>query len=188
MGLARTMREFKKLFHLYYEEMVAESYIIVQDQQTAEDIVQDLFIHLWESKQYKNITVSVRAYLKRSARNRSLNYLRDNIKTMNVSVHENQYEDNDASFESKDTHTFVERVLSNIPEKTRHIFLLNRVEDKSYKEIAKDLKLSEKTIEFHMSKALKILRKILKTHDIIGFVLLVREKVNKKVKFSLGCN
>ncbi|MFA8449434.1 MAG: RNA polymerase sigma-70 factor [Bacteroidales bacterium] len=167
-----TEAEFKEIFNLYFKDLVAVAYVYTRDMAVSEDIVQDLFLNLWEKKQGENYHTSLKSYLFIAVKNRCLNYLRkegrkrDYIKSTKSTTSEELA----CSLELKDTQSILDKSLKQLPEKSRKIFLLNRFSDKSYQEIADDLEISKKTVEFHISKVLKCLREVFKTNYIIDLI------------------
>jgi RNA polymerase sigma-70 factor (ECF subfamily) len=157
---------FKVLFDKYYTQMTKTAYLIVKDKDIAEEIVQEFFIKFWIKRQEININSSVKSYLFQSIRFRSLNYYRDNkrnniesleIIEINGSIN-NQIDDYDYDIVMKKLST----AIDTLPEKCKRIFLMSRKENLTYKQIAKKLELSQKTVENQMGIALKKLREKLK--------------------------
>lgn len=134
---------------------------------TAADLCQELFIRLWRRKEVKVEDLS--QYMMRSARNLAIDHLRNQrsrLRTESALLPEqmfaepNSLEDNhQASHELQQ----VEAALRNLPERTRHVFLLNRIHGKSYSEIAKLLDISSSAVEKHMMRALQACKSSLDT-------------------------
>ena len=152
----------KILFDEYYEYLCRSIYRLVPDASVSEDIVQEVFMELWKKRESIQITTSIRAYLRRSALNRALNYLRKNrikfeeeedIPDMASHDHGGQ-----ANMEMTELEAKIHGVIDELPERCRIIFGMSRFEEMSYKEIAAALDISVKTVENQMSKALRILR------------------------------
>lgn len=150
------------IYDNYYEMMCNLVYRIIKDSAVSEDIVQDVFLEIWRKRDEIFINSSIEAYLRRSCRNKTLNYIRSN------NVH---WEDESELYEQIDTGFTAEqylaadelqykinKVISNLPEKCRLVFVLSRFEEMSYSDISKELDISVKTVENHISKALKVLR------------------------------
>ena len=157
-------KEFEKLFKIYFKPLTAFAKKYTKDVDNAKEIVHDVFLKLWEKRDTIDLTKAVKSYLYTSVNNKSLNFIRDNkkfqqnkitVENINENEHWN-YSDNLIAAEIQDR---VNETLNNLPEKCRKVFMLSRYEDMKYKEIAKELNISIKTVENHISKALKILRK-----------------------------
>lgn len=153
---------FEMFFREYYKSLVFTSLRVVGSKELAEEVVQDTFAKLWEKHSEIDITTSLKSYMYGAVRNNSLRLVRDNL------LHARKIDDFNwnsedggnqlqARFE-EEIYTILERSLASLPAKTRQIFEMNRNEGKKYREIALELEISEKTVEVHMSAALKLLR------------------------------
>jgi len=160
---------FERLFRREFKGLVLFAIQYVKDYEAAREIVQEAFISLWERKEQINPAKQVKSYLSTTVRNRSLNYLRDHKKfDSRLLTMENLYPL--ASYQQADH--LVERELrdrinlaiNELPEKCREVFLLNRNDHLKYQEIADKLRISVKTVETQMSKALQHLRIHLKEY------------------------
>ncbi len=169
----------EKLFHLYYGDLCKAVYRILKDEGLAEDIVQEVFYELWRKRDRLGVQTSFRAYLKRAAINKSLNYIRDNKIKFDG---DEQYafieskENLGKQIEIKNLQEIVDREIDKLPPKCRMAFVLSRYDDLSYKEIASEMNISTKTVEKHISKALKILNNVLRPYlqvfIIVGSLIL----------------
>lgn len=165
----RNQDAFNKLFREYYTPLVRFAIGYVHDSQSAEGIVQDVFIKLWENSRDINIEISVLAYLYKMVRNSCLNiikhetvkrkYEQEQLKVTDA-VEKNSETDLDLRFFKK----MLSKAVANLPEKCRHIFEMAKFEGLSYDEIADYLKVSPKTIENQMGIALKKLREAMLPH------------------------
>lgn len=173
------IEDIEQLFKLHYASMCKTVYKIVKDEAIAEDIVQDVFFNFWKKKDTLNITTSVAAYLKRSAANAGIDYLRkkrptsDNALDIDEPIYQHLAVDSSESDENIRTEELsnrIEAALELLPPRCKEVFMLNRFEDMSYKEVAETLNISVKTVENQMGKALKILRVELK--DYLPFLIV----------------
>lgn len=154
---------FEALFRRYYEELCIFSLQIVRDPEVAEDLVQDLFVRIWEQRASLNPQGSSRGYLFTATRNRSLNYLKHKqveqnwmIEATQTPLEEGDRPDSDLQYH--ETVVAFERVLNALPEGQRTVFLLSRRHEMTYAEIAALLGVSIKTVETQMGRALRRLR------------------------------
>jgi len=163
-----THNELKQIFDTAYNSLVLQSLRLVKNPETAEDIVQECFIKLWEKKDTLDITGNTTAYLAKMVRNRSLDFLKK--KRIQTSELNETYQGVTKAIdhlETKDLQSEIDTIIDSLPEKCRQVFVLSRFEELSYKEISEQLDISKKTVEAHISKALKSLRTNLKQYLII---------------------
>jgi RNA polymerase sigma-70 factor (ECF subfamily) len=135
----------------------------VKSVDASKDIVQEVIFEMWKKKDTIEFTASIKSYLFRSVHNRSLNFLK--AKSNNLSDIEDydipvdEPEKNQQLLDAELLSEKIKNEIDNLPEKCRIVFILSRYEEKSYKEISEMLDISIKTVENHVSKALKLLRK-----------------------------
>jgi len=161
------------LFHAHYASLCRKAYRIVNNKQIAEDIVQDVFFKLWERRKEINIRTSLAAYLKRMAFNESISFLRKNKDLLEFSDEIELIENVDEAekeIDKKELKVIINSAIEKLPPKCKTIFLLSRIEELTYKQIAEQLDISLKTVENHMGKALKILRGSIKNHYFLYLV------------------
>ena len=156
----------EQYFFEYFEVLHTYAYTILKDNDEAKDVVQSVFMQLWQKREVLTIKQSVRSYLYVATHNHCLNY----IKSRKI---RQQHYDQFASDEQDVTSTLEEHIaladlkkevlaaMKTLPDKCREIFYKSRFEEKSYVEIAEELNISVKTVEAQMGKALRILRTIL---------------------------
>lgn len=162
---------FRTLFDAYYHRLFCVARQYVRDRFIAETIVSDLFFHLWETRRALDIQVSLTAYLVRSVRNYALNYLQKNFVGREVSL-DGVRVDSPLLFLSteyplgrlieEETREKLYAEIDRLPAETRRVFLLSRVEELKYEEIALRLGISVNTVKYHVKQALSILRTRLK--------------------------
>ncbi len=156
---------FKKLFTELYDPLVRFVTLYVGCSVTAEELVQDFFVGLWEKRMSLNIKSSLRSYIFTSVRNRALNYKRDNKPNQYTDDILDNIEDEiwaDVSeFENEKIDELKEKVrgaIDDLPDKCREIFLLGKENGLTYSEISEELSISKKTVENQMGIALKKLK------------------------------
>ena len=161
------------LFRRHYVDLCRVALRIVSDEAAAEDIVQVMFTKLWTRRTKLPAEIpAVGPYLRRSVRNRSLNYLRDKKRLPiddgelpELSADERMQPG--AALESEELSHRLHRAIDRLPERCRLVFVMSKVEDMSHREIAEGLDISVKTVENQMTRAYKFLRQWL------AFVLLL---------------
>ncbi|MFT3752241.1 MAG: RNA polymerase sigma-70 factor [Paludibacter sp.] len=166
---------FTLLFRKYYKDLVLFGGNFISDKAFCEDIVQSVFLRLWENRATFEITTSLRSFLLQSVRNGCLDYIRH---TMVVREHEKFSEwvgySSDFGTENyvlySELHEKLAAVMKELPSDCREAFMMNRFEGLKYKEIASKLSVSERTIEVRIGKALKLLRQYL--HEYLVSILV----------------
>jgi RNA polymerase sigma-70 factor (ECF subfamily) len=166
---------FEQLFKTHFVHLSNFAYQFVKDTDSAKDITQKVFINLWENREKIDLQKSIQSYLFTSVRNRCLNFIRDQKKYRSEVLDLETYdfeipfeEDNIAMSELKEK---VAQALNELPEKCRLVFEMSRYKNMKYKDIAEELDVSVKTVEAHMSKALKSLRTNLEDYSYILLVI-----------------
>lgn len=165
---------FKQLYEKYYQTLKSFAYFYTGDANISEDLTQDVFFSVWEKREELIIRNSIKSYLMNSIRNRCLNYLSQNTTFLNIKRKAESLEikiDNHTVFKSglnqmmvEDINDIVEKTLSKFPKKTRNIFIIRQKDIMNNKEIAEVYNISEKAVEYHITKALKSLRRSLKSY------------------------
>lgn len=165
---------FRLLFFEFFSSLCVFAHRYVESWEACEDIVQDTFFKIWKNRKQIDIETSSRNFLITSVRNSCIDYLRkketehswqqQQQDKMPLSISEDLYS-------RKELEESLNAALARLPEKTRLIFERNRFEGKTYTEIANEQNISVKTVEAHMSKALKQLRIELK--DYLPLLLLL---------------
>ena len=160
---------FHGIFNEYYSDLCKFAASYVKDRDAAEDIVQDFFVRFWIGRNEISIKSSLKSYLFTSIRNRSLNYLRDNNKTIkldeNIDYLNNILPGNSSEdIENSEMNLILHDAINKLPAKCKEIFYLCKIKQLSYKEIAEKLEISPKTVENQMGIAFKKLHEILKPY------------------------
>lgn len=160
-------QEFEQLFKTHFQGLYTYAYTILRDSHLAEEIVQEVFAKFYIRAQRITITTSLESYLYRSVYNESVNYQKHQKAKANYRkfiLHRQDWasrprdSDDYLELEAK-----LQLALDELPEQCRTIFQLSRFEELKYREIAERLGLSIKTVENQLSKALRIMRKRLKS-------------------------
>ena len=173
---------FGELFNEYYEPLCRACLRYVPDRHEAEEIVQDLFVHLWERRGELAIGKSVAAYLFKSVVNRALNYkTHQQLKRTHLDHVKSKANDinRDPGFlEEEELYARYQTILAHMPEKRRKVFLMSRKHGLKYAEIAERMSISVKTVEVHLSKALQDLRRKLREYLPLLLVLASEASTN----------
>jgi RNA polymerase sigma-70 factor (family 1) len=163
-------RAFEQLFRHTYRALCSYSDQLVRSPQLAEEIVDDVFCTLWGNRKRINIASSFQSYLIVSIRNRSLDCLRKAKSERHVVLEHAERVPCRQSI-AHDPLIFeelscrIDHAVNTLPEQCRLIFKMSREQDMSYKEIAGMLKISVKTVDTQIGRALKSIRRSIAVHQ-----------------------
>lgn len=154
---------YRDLFMEYYPQLTVFAKKYVNDLDIARDVVQDMFVWLYESRDSLKSIRLLKPYLFQSVKNRCLNYLKtkkihQKHEAVILSTQSNAEFDVESKMAEVELEEKIFKVVSDLPERCQLIFRMSRVEGKKNSEIAKDLNISIRTVETQISKALKVLR------------------------------
>lgn len=153
------VQTFEKIFKLYWKPLYNIAVAKLHDHAEAEEVIQNIFSSLWEQREKLDIE-NLGAYLNRAVKNRILNSIRAKITQQKYweyyqnfipKVHNGT--ENAVAFVN--LQESLEEAVNHLPEKSRLVFQMSRFEGRTNPEIAKVLKLSEKSIEYHLTQSLK---------------------------------
>jgi RNA polymerase sigma-70 factor (ECF subfamily) len=160
---------FDQVYVCYFTRLHRFAKEYVMSDEDAENIVQDVFMMLWEKRQVLNVQISLTAYLFSLVKNKCIDYLRHKViaeeykQELNAKL--SSLEEINRAFSSdEDIERFINEAINKLPKRCREIFIMSRVEGKKYQEIADELNISVNTVENQMSIALKKLRVELKEY------------------------
>ncbi len=154
---------FTEIYKRYNTLLYIYAYKKLQDTESAKDVIQEIYVHLWNSRSNLNIQTTLSGYLYKAVLNRVLNVFRHVTITQEYissfkEVTDNAPAQTDYRIREKDLEALIEKEINNLPEKMREIFQLRRQEYLSNKEIADRLNISEHTVATQIKRALKTLR------------------------------
>jgi RNA polymerase sigma-70 factor, ECF subfamily len=160
---------FETVFRAYYQSLCLFSLRYLKRIDLAEEIVQDIFVTIWEKRSGLQFETSLKAYLYRAVHNNSLKFLQhqkvvDKHIQYVIDQKEQYYYEPLNNLQVGEVSRLLENAFAAMPQKTREIFALSREEGLKYAEIAEKMNISIKTVEAHMGNALKILRENLKEY------------------------
>lgn len=174
---------FNKLFNQYYQQFVLFAIGYIRDEVKAQDFVSDAFASYWEKKETLSEDTNAPGYILTIVKNNCLNHLQHRkikqraaqeltehaqwlidtqINTLEACKPENIF--------SQEINEIIENTISHLPKRTAEIFRMSRFENLSHREIAKIIGVSTKSVEYHITKALSVLRINLK--DFLTALLL----------------
>lgn len=154
---------FSVLYKQYWQKVYHFSKLYLDNDVNAEDVVQEVFVKVWEGKIFLREDENFEGYLFIITRNLIFNQFKKNVneefyKLSVLSALDNYY-NVEEEIEAYDLQEYIDQLIEELPERRRLIFNLSRKEHKTYKEIAEELKISEKTVENQIREALKYLKR-----------------------------
>ena len=158
---------------------LAESDDALDDLETAEDIVQDCFVNLWNSKRLHSFSGDLDRFIFKMVKNQAFLFLREYKKRHNMQVSFSQESETthyDITDESTKEIELLYQTIDKLPEKCRQVFLMACLNDKTYQEIADELGTSINTVKTQMKTALKFLRENLQEELFFTLLLFLTEK------------
>ena len=168
---AGDIKAFELLYNEQYISLCHYARRFVLDLDTAREIVQDVFVRIWEKKRSLPVEISLKTYLYTSVRNKCLDYLKHlkveydfekmRIRELRESGN-NSFDTIDHPLDgliTKELEKAIEDSIENLPEKCREIFKMSRYSGLKYREIAEERNISVKTVETQMSRAIRSLKK-----------------------------
>lgn len=182
MDINTNLDDFNKLFADYQKRFIRFANSFVRDQAVAEDITVDSFMYYWENRHSLNHDTNIPAYILTTVKHKCLNYLEhirvreeyaESAKShaaweLNLRISTLEACEPEELF-SQEIQCMVDKALQSLPEQTREVFVMSRYENKSNKEIAVALNISVKGVEYHITKTLSLLRKVLKEYLYLFF-------------------
>lgn len=176
---------FRKLFFDFYPALCVFAGRYITSIETCEDIVQDTFLYIWKNRKQIEVISSFRNLLITSVKNNCIDHLRKQAVRKNYSGEEIIPEIANSPEEIYTIRELEEKLhtaLAQLPENVRKAFQLSRFENMTYKQIAEEMSVSQKTVEAYISKALSVLRAELK--DYLPLALLVATYVYENHKYT----
>lgn len=169
---------YREIYHRYWKQVYLLALRKTGSREISEELTQDVFVSLWEKRASRSID-HLAAYLNTAVRYRVIDFIR-------AELTKNRYlgglkaqpspllstDPEDVAI-SKELSKAIQSAVLKLPEQTREIFKLSRFEHKRVKEIALSFSLSEKAVEYHITKALKAMRLYLKDYMLLVLLCLI---------------
>ncbi len=154
---------FEVLYKKYYRPVYNYAKFFLKEESDCQDVVQDVFAYMWESRHKINITKSLKSYLLRACHNTCINHIKKHATSQNhISAFINSsdmYEDGYKAIFENELRKAIDDVVQELPQQCREIFKLSRLKGLKHKEIATLLKISPKTVETQIYRAIKVFKK-----------------------------
>lgn len=177
-------REFSGIYLAYFPKMVRFAREYMMQEEEAKNIVQDLFLYLWEQRETLGAISNLNAFLFTLIKNRCIDYYRhysrfdskkeslDDIRGRELHLKQEALQQFDANmFTTDEIEELLDKAIDGLPGKCREVFILSRMEGLKHEEIARQLDVSVHTVQNHISTALRKLKAELK--DFLPLVVFI---------------
>ena len=171
------IQAFQELFCRYEKQLKHYAFRLTKSHFIVDEIIQEVFIKVWEDRKKINPDLGPRPYLYRMVRNRAFNYLRDSMQHEDLA--QGLWDDvleartqADHNIIAAEYENLIDRIIRDLPPQKRSIYKMSRYEGKSNAEIAQLLGVTTKTVENHLWKTLQIIKTQLRPHLNISWTLL----------------
>lgn len=176
MASVFTITEYESLFRQHYSFLCLVAFRIVRDQDTAQDIVQDFFLDIWQRRSEIQSIGSFQAYATRAVKNGSISFLRkqqvlSDEQLNNLPTGEDPFGEKELIISGEVITSRVMEVVQLLPEERKKIFLLYAIDRLSYAQIAEKQNISVNTVKTQMKRAYAFIRENM-ADDALGLILL----------------
>ncbi len=176
-------RAFDSFYHLYYNQVFRFAYFLLKDTNACQEVVSNVFFSVWKSRKSLAEIQNIETYLYVSTRNEASRYRREETARETVSLDQfpmqmekTDMENPEEEMIGQEVEELINRIVEQLPEKCRLIFLMNRIEGLKNKEIAERLSLSESTVRVQMKIAIEKIVEQMKIHyphlSMVGLLTL----------------
>ena len=172
------MLAFDRVYELYSHKLFSFVFKILKNEAEADDIVQEVFVKIWESRHKLEDYKLLNSYIFTIAYNNSIDLIRKRISNIKYLEHLKNSAVIDftptfiSQIEFNELNIKAEELVANLPERQKQVYLLHREEGLTYHEIAEQLGISKNTVENHMVKALKYLRRNMDNSLLINMLFV----------------
>ena len=189
---SKNYHAYEEAFHTYYEELCRYALHIVGNRESAEELVDDVFLNLWKHFDDLNQINHLRPYLYRAVKNSSLNELKSSSHDANSHVVEISSPEGMEFLDSifcepehplgelliKELDEEMRKAIDNLPKECRTVYLLSRDRNFTYKEIADLLGISVNTVKYHLKNALSILSRDFSKYSVELFFAFLLKNID----------
>lgn len=168
---------FTLLYRRYWEDLFVTAAKTLRGKEEAADVVQDVFLSLWNRRNELDIKGSLAAYLHTSVRYKCIHYIEKNITRRDYLVHfaeviiKSVSSNAEINLQVKEIEHTVNKTIAGMPPKMQEVYKLSRNEHLSHKEIAENMSISVETVKKHIHHALHLIRRDLLPYTFIITVL-----------------
>ncbi len=169
---------FTVLYELHWEKLFIYVMNVIKDEEETADIIQELFLNLWLSREKANVIQNIQAYLFIAARNAALQRLAARqkkdvlLQSLQIDLNSSSQTAPDKILFGKELAEIIDQAVSRLPKKMREVFVLSRERDLTHREIADLLSISDKTVKKQVGYAIKIIKASIKAKALIFVITL----------------
>lgn len=172
---ADNMFAFDALYGKYSRKLYRFGYSILKSKEDSENLIQDVFLNLWENRHKVEKNASIQSYVFTIAYNSAISILRKKTKDFQFveylkSLQEITEEPANVELEYNELTAKLDMIINELPQRQKEVYLLHKVEGLKYNVIAEQLHISVNTIENHMSRALKTIREKLGDYSLFAIL------------------
>lgn len=174
---AGNVESFEHLYRKYFPRLFAFSMHLTRSRDDADEIVQETFIKIWETRERLNPDLPFAAYIIKIARNLIYNKTTKRLREADLAFNYSQIQRNTSEVTAEEINynqlnTLLSEVVNQLPFMQKKVFTMSRLHGMSNQEIASRLQLSQSTVENHINLATRKLKKILLRHEVYAILLL----------------
>lgn len=170
---------FNAIYKLYFKPLYRKILFMVKDEITAGEIVQELFVKIWQKRREITQPALFQGFLYKTASNMVYDHFRKVARDQRLNNHlllhtTDYYLHSDKLLEDKETRTILMKAIDQLSPQRKLVFTRCKLEGKSYEETSKELGISVATVNTHMTDSFKIVKTyILKNYDIMLFAIML---------------
>ncbi len=170
-------KTFRRLFDEHFHQLVFSAFRFLNDYDQARDIVQDVYVKVWQNYDEIRYVSDLKGYLYKAVRNSSMNFLK-HVKVREKFVADfrnsgtSETQSPQDSLTEEEMKKRVHQAVSKLPDTWREAFVYSKYDNLKYQEIAQEMNISQKTVEKYISRALQFLREELKDLILAGIFIL----------------
>ncbi|HVW61833.1 MAG TPA: sigma-70 family RNA polymerase sigma factor [Puia sp.] len=170
---------FKELYSRKWKGTYTHCLRKIHHRQAAEELVQNIWAGLWNHRHTSTID-NLDSYLKAAVKYQVINYIKSTLlRSQKLTAASRQIKGDALSTEAdtdvlvKELSAAIENAIDALPEKTGRVFRLSRIENHSVRDISREMNISEKAVEYHITKSLKLIRLRLKEYNLLLLLILI---------------
>jgi RNA polymerase sigma-70 factor (family 1) len=172
---AGNMFAFDILYKKYSRKVYNFGYSILKSTEETENLIQDVFLNFWEDRLNIEKDSSIKSYIFTLTYNSAISVMRKKASESRYfeylkTLQEAREEPVNLELEYNELSTRLDMIIKALPQRQKEIYLMHKIEELTYNQIAKRLNISVNTIENHMSRALKTIRRKLESYSVVGIL------------------